>query len=166
MNVVYLSLGSNQGDRMQWIQKAIVLLNENCGPIIKMSSIYETAAWGLTEQPNFLNMVVELETTKAATELLTEIHHIEHLLGRQREVKWGQRTLDIDILLFNDEIIDLPGLSVPHPYLHQRLFTLKPLAEIAAGFVHPRLNKSIGELLLDTHDDLGVVKYVDNNHDK
>ena len=144
---------------MLWLQTAIELLEENCGPIIKKSSIYETAAWGITAQPDFLNMVIELETAHAPEELLNEIHHIENRLGRQRDVKWGQRTLDIDILLYNHEIIDIPGLTVPHPYLHQRLFTLKPLAEIAADYIHPKLHKSISDLLADCPDDLGVNKY-------
>src|SRR4051794_159862 len=98
MNKVYLSLGSNIGDRMLWLQKAMDAISETCGPIIKKSSVYETAAWGLNEQPDFLNMVVCLHTTKAPLDLLNAILAIEISLGRKREIKWGMRTIDIDIL--------------------------------------------------------------------
>ncbi len=159
MNVAYLSLGSNEGNRMQWMQKAMVLLTENCGRIIAQSSVYETAAWGVQDQSDFLNMVIELETKHTPEELLEEIHNIENQLGRQRNIKWGPRTLDIDILLFNEEIIKIPELTIPHPYLGQRLFTLKPLSEIAPGYIHPLLNKSVIEMLKECPDDLAVTRY-------
>jgi 2-amino-4-hydroxy-6-hydroxymethyldihydropteridine diphosphokinase len=159
MNNAWLSLGSNEGDRLQWIQQAIDLLFVNFGPIVKKSAIYETAAWGLTAQPDFLNMALQLQTGKAPAALLTEIHKIETTLGRQREVKWAQRTLDIDILLYNDEIIELPGLVIPHPFIQDRRFTLTPLAEIAPEYVHPKLNKTILQLLSECPDQLGVHKF-------
>jgi 2-amino-4-hydroxy-6-hydroxymethyldihydropteridine diphosphokinase len=156
MNITYLSLGSNEGNRMQWMQRAMDMLSENSGKIIKKSSVYETAAWGLGGQPDFLNMALEMETNQTPANLLTEIHGIEKLLGRQREIKWGQRTLDIDILLYNDEIIELPGLTIPHLYLQERRFTLMPLAEIAPDYIHPVLHKSIIQLLADCKDELEV----------
>ena len=143
---------------MLWLQKAIELLSTNCGAITKISSVYETAAWGINDQPDFLNMAVQLQTTQSPTELLAAILDIEILLGRQRTVKWGPRTLDIDILLFNNDVIETPGLTIPHPFLHQRLFTLLPLAEIAPAYLHPKLNKTITELLAGCTDKLDVHK--------
>ncbi len=158
MNEAYLSLGSNEGDRMQWLQRAMDLLAINCGTITKRSSVYETAAWGLTDQADFLNMAVEIQTTKTPTELLDAILDIETQLGRQRSVKWGPRTIDIDILLYNNSIIDTTKLIIPHPFLHQRLFTLLPLAEIAPKYLHPKLNKTVSELLAECPDELDVHK--------
>lgn len=160
--MIYLSLGSNEGNRISWLQQAQDLLARSCGNITKKSSIYETAAWGLTDQPNFLNMVVELETPKTPEELLTCILAIETRLGRQRSVKWGQRTLDIDILLYNDEIIDQPNLKVPHPFMQDRRFTLLPLAEIAPHLSHPVLKKTITGLLAECPDTLNVRTFIEN----
>lgn len=159
MNKVYLLLGSNDGDRLLWLQKAIEMLGSGGGTITGRSSVYETAAWGLEQQPAFLNMVVLLETDQTAPELLGSIQHIELLLGRQRDIKWGQRTLDIDILLYNSDIIDIPNLIIPHPYLHERRFTLIPLAELAADYMHPKLHKAISQLLAECPDPLDVHKY-------
>lgn len=160
MNTVYLSLGSNEGDRMQWLQKALMLLGDLDGKIVKVSSVSETAAWGITDQPDFLNMAIEYETEETAAELLAGINDIESQLGRQRDVKWGPRTLDIDILLFNDEVINTPDLIIPHPYLQERLFTLMPLAELAPDYIHPILHKSISDLLAACSTDLIVKKYI------
>lgn len=159
MNEAYLSLGSNEGDRVVWLQKALELLAATCGEIVKLSSVYETAAWGLGTQPDFLNMAVLIHTDKTPEELLHDIHHIETALGRQRNIKWGPRTLDIDILLYNHEIIETPELKVPHPFLHERLFTLIPLAEIAPGYIHPQLHLTISALLTTCPDRLEVHKY-------
>lgn len=158
MNRAYLSLGSNEGDRLQWLNKALDMLGEACGIIVKKSSVYETAAWGITEQAAFLNMAVLLHTPLTPTGLLESILQIETKLGRQRSVKWGPRTLDIDILLFNNEIINMPSLSVPHPFLQDRRFTLQPLAEIAPEYVHPMLHKTIAALLSECVDPLEVHK--------
>jgi len=160
MNEVYLSLGSNEGDRVMWLQKAIDLLNAVCGTITKKSSVYETAAWGINNQPDFLNMAVQLATDKKPTELLACILNVETQLGRQRTIKWGPRTLDIDVLLYNTEVIETPELTIPHSFLHQRLFTLLPLAEIAPEYIHPKLNKTITELLADCPDKLEVHKFL------
>lgn len=158
MNEVYLSLGSNEGDRMAWLEKAMALLSEKCGAIMKHSSVYETAAWGITDQQSFLNMAVLITTTQSPLELLTSIHDIEQTLGRQRTIKWGPRTLDIDILLFNHDTLDTPELKIPHPFLPERRFTLVPLAEIASSYIHPALFKTIQQLLDDCADKLDVVK--------
>ncbi len=162
MNNTYLLLGSNQGDRLSLLQQAITMLSEKCGAIIQRSSVYETAAWGITAQPAFLNMVVNLQTPLSPTELLKETQTIETTLGRQRDVKWGQRTLDIDILLYNQELIDLPELIIPHPFMQDRRFTLVPLAEIAPNYQHPKLHKTVSQLLSVCPDALHVIRYSDN----
>ena len=159
MNSTYLLLGSNDGDRMQLMRTAITMLERTCGQVTERSSVYQTAAWGITDQPAFLNMVVLLHTAKNPRELLAETKNIESVLGRQRDIKWGQRTLDIDILLFDQDLIELPDLVVPHPYLHLRRFTLVPLAEIAPLTMHPALQKTIAQLLEECPDQLGVTKY-------
>jgi 2-amino-4-hydroxy-6-hydroxymethyldihydropteridine diphosphokinase len=158
MNKVYLSLGSNEGNRQQWLERAIEAVELQCGKIMKRSAVYETAAWGIEDQPGFLNMVLEVSTTLTPPELLAAIQIIETELGRQRTVKWGQRTLDIDILLFNEEIIHDDYLSIPHPYMHERRFTLQPLSEIAPDLVHPVLKRTIDALLKDCPDPLEARK--------
>lgn len=161
MKEAYLTLGSNEGDRMMWFRKAIELLEAKCGNIVKKSSVYETSAWGIEDQADFLNMVVLLQTNKSPTELLMAILDIETQLGRQRSVKWGPRTLDIDILLYNNYILESAELVIPHPYLQERRFTLLPLAEIAPEYMHPKLNKTISELLEICPDKLDVHKFKD-----
>ncbi len=159
MNKVYLLLGSNEGNRLNWMQQAIEQLDLKCGKIVHRSAVYQTAAWGLNEQPDFLNMVVLLETSLQPLELLNDIHKIEQLLGRQREVKWGQRTLDIDILLFDDQVINLPELTIPHGFIQERRFTLIPLAELAPDLLHPVFQKTITTLLNECTDPLEVHFY-------
>jgi 2-amino-4-hydroxy-6-hydroxymethyldihydropteridine diphosphokinase len=156
MNEVYLSLGSNEGDRREMLRNAIEMLYSSCGQIVKQSSLYETAAWGLSEQPDFLNAAVLVQTELTPIEVLAATHAIEDALGRQRNIKWGQRTLDIDLLLYNDEIINFPDLAIPHPSLQDRRFVLVPLAEIAPEYCHPVLKKTIKELLQACNDPLEV----------
>ncbi len=158
VNTAYLSAGSNEGNRQEWLGKAISGIAATCGTITAQSSIYETAAWGLQDQPDFLNMALCIETGFCASELLLAIQKLENELGRIRTVKWGPRTVDIDILFFNNEIINTPNLSVPHPRLHERAFVLVPLAEIAPGFMHPVLHKTISGLLIGSPDTLEVRK--------
>jgi 2-amino-4-hydroxy-6-hydroxymethyldihydropteridine diphosphokinase len=157
MNMVYLLLGSNEGERLRHLKKALDLV-QGFGKIEKRSSVYETAAWGLETQPSFLNMVIKVSTELHPESVLQKIQQIEAHLGRQRTVKWGQRTLDIDILFFNDEIIDRENLKVPHPFLQERRFTLEPLNEIAGNKLHPVLRKTIADLLIICHDSLPVKK--------
>lgn len=149
-------MGSNDGNREEWLRKAIRAIEAAIGNVAQESAVYSTAAWGVTDQPDFLNMVVEVTTSFNAQELLQATQAIEIALGRQREIKWGPRTLDIDMLFFNSDVIRLPELTVPHPYLQERRFTLVPLAAIAPSFVHPLLGKTIGTLLTDCPDPLEV----------
>lgn len=158
MKRVYLLLGSNEGDREQWLRDAITQVATNCGTIIRMSSMYSTAAWGLEDQPDFLNMALAIDTRLSPTNLLVIIQEIEKDLGRQRLVKWGQRTLDIDILFYGNEIINHSDLKVPHPSLQDRRFALVPLSEIAPDFIHPVVNKTITALLDECLDTLEVHK--------
>jgi 2-amino-4-hydroxy-6-hydroxymethyldihydropteridine diphosphokinase len=131
---------------------------EECGALVRQSSIYQTAAWGIEAQPSFLNQALEIETLLNAEELLKAILVVEETLGRRRDIKYGPRIIDIDILLFNDEIIRSEGLTVPHPQMHARRFVLMPLKEIASNKMHPVLQKPIGELLEECPDTLAVQK--------
>jgi len=144
----YLSLGSNLGDREGQLREAIRLL-ESVGHVAAVSSFYETEPVEVTDQPWFLNCAVELETEKTPMELMQSLLKIEKQMGRERLQKKGPRTLDIDILLFGDKVIETPELTVPHPAMHERRFVLEPLAEIAPGARHPVLGKTIVEMLQD-----------------
>ncbi len=159
MNIAYLLLGTNEGNRMDWLQFGLQQIEQDCGKAVKLSSIYETAAWGKEDQPDFLNMVVCIHTVLSPHELLHKIQDIELKSGRQRVEKWGQRTLDVDILFFNDDVIEDRELSIPHPHLHERRFTLMPLQEIAPGYIHPGTGKSVSTLLEECVDNLPVSIY-------
>ena len=137
---------------------AFHLLEEHCGKIIKASSLYGSAPWGIRDQPAFINQAICLETNFSANELLKQILAIEKEMGRERLFKMGPRIIDIDILLFNDDMIDEPGLTVPHPLLAQRHFALEPLAEIAPSIIHPAFKKNIETLLNECNDPLNVYK--------
>ena len=158
MSKAYLMIGGNLGDRKENLQQAIILIRKSCGPLIKISSLYETAAWGLVDQPSFLNQALEISTSLSAIELLSSILSIEKDMGRTRTEKLGPRLIDIDILFFNDEVHDLPHLKIPHPELQNRRFVLTPLAEIAAQLQHPVLKKNIAQLLEECPDNLEVNK--------
>jgi 2-amino-4-hydroxy-6-hydroxymethyldihydropteridine diphosphokinase len=153
---VYLLLGSNEGDRISWFQKAMAELEQTVGNITAQSSLYETAAWGKEDQPDFLNMALCIETNLTPEALLQATQTIEQHMGRQRAIHWGQRTLDIDILFYGSEVVDIPNLKVPHPYIQDRRFALVPLHEIAPQLVHPALHKTIAELLATCPDTLEV----------
>jgi len=144
----YLSLGSNIGNRENHLYDAIARL-QSLGRVMAVSSLYETEPVEFTEQPWFLNCVVSLETAETPAQLLAGLLAIEQDLGRVRTQKKGPRTIDIDILLLGDVILDRPELTVPHPALHQRRFVLEPLAEIAPDVPHPILKKAIRRLLED-----------------
>lgn len=159
MNKTYLLTGGNMGDRKARLLEAKQLLNEHCGKITAQSSLYETAAWGKTDQPAFLNQALELTTTLNAKQLIRKILKLEKMMGRERKEKFGPRIIDIDILLFNDEVLDISFLKIPHPEMQNRRFALMPLNEIASKHIHPVLKKTIGQLLKDCPDKLEVKKY-------
>jgi 2-amino-4-hydroxy-6-hydroxymethyldihydropteridine diphosphokinase len=155
---VFLLLGSNLGNRNVFLHKAIECIEQNIAPVVKESAIYETQSWGKTDLPDYLNQVVMLQTTLQAQDVLQKVLKIEIEMGRKREEKWGSRIIDIDILFYGSDIINAPNLTVPHPQLHNRRFTLEPLGELAPDFIHPVLNKSILELKNSLKDDLIVKK--------
>ena len=144
-NLVYLSLGSNVGDRAAQLRDALTRLSA-AGRVVAGSSFYETEPVEFTEQPWFLNCVVALETSKTPQQLMDAILHIEQEMGRRRIQTKGPRSIDIDILLFGETIVDANELTIPHPAMHQRRFVLEPLAEIAPEVRHPVFKKTIGEL--------------------
>jgi 2-amino-4-hydroxy-6-hydroxymethyldihydropteridine diphosphokinase len=156
---IFLGLGGNLGTIKTNLQQAVALLEGAVGKLVSQSGIYETAAWGRTEQPNFLNQVLCFTTQRTPNEILALIQQIETDLGRTREEHWGARTIDIDILFYGQECIHTPTLSIPHPYIAQRLFVLAPLAEIAPNWLHPQLQKNVRELLLECKD-TSEVKYL------
>jgi 2-amino-4-hydroxy-6-hydroxymethyldihydropteridine diphosphokinase len=155
---VFLLLGSNLGDRKSFLQSAIDHIETDISPVLKKSSVYETQSWGKTDEPDYLNQVILLKTSLAPEILLQKILSIEKKLGRKRDVKWGSRIIDIDILFYDAAIISLPDLEIPHPELHKRMFTLEPLSEIAPDFVHPVLNKTIFQLKSKLISNLHVKK--------
>lgn len=156
MNRVYVSLGSNLGNRHKNLRTARNALEKKGLHIPACSSIYETEAWGLKEQSAFLNQVIELYTDQSAIQVLHICLETENEMGRQRKRKWGARLIDIDILYYENQIIDTPQLQVPHTRIPERRFVLVPLSELAPGFIHPILQKSQDTLLKACNDELAV----------
>ncbi len=161
LNQVYLSLGSNVGDRQANLGKAVERL-ERKGRVVSVSSFYETEPVEFTHQAWFLNCAVSVETAETPEQLMATILQIEQEMGRQRVQPKGPRTIDIDILLIGDKVIDSPELTVPHPAMHKRRFVLEPLAEIAPTVLHPILKKTILELLRVLPSGQTVRKYQGN----
>jgi len=157
--LAYLLLGSNIGDRAAHLRQAQAELAATAGEIVAFSAFYETAAWGLEDQPAFLNQALAIRTALDALALLAACLATEQQAGRERQQRWAARTLDVDILLYGDAIIQTPTLTVPHPALPGRRFALTPLAEIAPNLVHPQLGQTVAELLTTCPDPLAVVKW-------
>lgn len=154
----YLLTGSNLGNSIGFLEKAMQLINEQCGNITNASSYYKTAAWGFTDQPDFINQALCLVTSLEPEDLMKTLLRIELQLGRERNIKMGPRVIDIDILLIEGVIMNTDLLTVPHPHLSERKFALTPLKEIAASIVHPVEKKTVLQLLQDCKDSLDVQK--------
>lgn len=155
-NFAFILLGSNLGDRSANLEVARLKISRQIGEIVTTSSIYKTAAWGNTNQPDFYNQTIELNTVLSPGEVLTNTLAIEREMGRTRNEKWEPRIIDIDILFYGDLILNSRELTIPHPQIPHRRFTLLPLHEIASDFIHPSLNKSITQLLEECIDPLEV----------
>ena len=143
---IYIALGSNLGDRDKNLKDALVLLQEKGLQIISVSDFITTEPYGVTDQPDFLNAAAEVQTEKSPVELLSVLLQVEQEMGRKRLRRWGERNIDLDLLLYDDQIIDLPQLKVPHPDMQNRDFVLRPLSQIAPDAVHPVLRKTIAQL--------------------
>jgi len=156
MNTVYLLLGSNEGDRKSLFELAKTAISKQIGNITKCSSLYESEAWGVTDQALFLNCVLEVNSDLEAETILQKALLIEQELGRIRHERWRERTIDIDILYFNNNIINSETLTIPHPEIQNRRFTLVLLCEIIPQFIHPILQKTQLELLDNCEDGLKV----------
>jgi 2-amino-4-hydroxy-6-hydroxymethyldihydropteridine diphosphokinase len=156
----FLSLGANLGDRKAVLDSALHAISDVCGQLVSVSHVYETAPWGVIDQPLYLNIAILVQTNLNANLLLEKCQIIENSFGRERTERWGSRTLDIDILFYDDLVMDTEFLTVPHPRLAERKFVLVPLVEIAPDFVHPILGVSIVTLLDSCNDTLDVYKYL------
>ena len=157
MHIIHLALGTNLGNRTDNLHAAIESLPPSV-VVQQTSPIYETQPWGVTDQPAFLNMVLQGETHLFPQELLAYLKDLETKLGRTPTIRWGPRLIDMDILFYDDLVLRVPGLTIPHPHLHERSFVLVPLVDLAPDLVHPVLGSSI-RALLATLDATGVKVY-------
>jgi 2-amino-4-hydroxy-6-hydroxymethyldihydropteridine diphosphokinase len=155
----YLLLGSNMGNREAFLSKALTEIDTKIGKIIKKSKTYQTEPWGEKEQEDFLNIAVEIETKLKPKKILEKIQEIEKLLDREETYKWGPREIDIDILFYGEEMISEVDLTIPHPFIHERKFTLIPLSEIAPELYHPIMGANILDLLMECEDQSEVIEY-------
>ncbi|MCE5206973.1 MAG: 2-amino-4-hydroxy-6-hydroxymethyldihydropteridine diphosphokinase [Chloroflexi bacterium] len=162
MTKVYLSTGSNLGDRQSKLQVAINKLNDYAGiSVLRVSPVYETEPWGYLNQPRFLNQVVEIETEIAPVELVSVMKHLEKEMGRTPNFKNGPRVIDMDIVLYGSRIIEQEGITIPHPFFPERAFVLVPLADLIPDFIHPVLGKTIQQLMAEI-DCSGVTRYTES----
>ena len=159
MNEVYLQLGSNIGDRLGNLDQSIKIITERIGNVLEKSSVYESTPWGVENQRNFLNQVLFVKSNFDPYTILDLVLQIEKDMGRIRIEKWGERIIDIDILFIDDLIIESENLCIPHEFIAKRKFVLQPMCEIAPRFIHPKLNKTISQLLEECIDDEKVNVY-------
>lgn len=159
MNTVYLQLGSNLGEREKIISVSVLSISQSVGLVNASSQIYESTPWRVDGQDNYLNQILEVRTSLSARGVLESTRKIENDLGRVRIEKWGERLIDIDIIFFNNDIIETADLCIPHKHMHERNFVLIPLNEIAPMLIHPKYNKTVSELLNQSKDTEKVVEY-------
>lgn len=146
MSIVYIGIGSNLGDRLKNCMDALALIEKRGISVTSISSVYETEPWGVKDQPLFLNMAIEAETNLEPSRLLAVLKNIEQKIGREKSCRWGPRAIDLDILLFDDLIVNKDDLRIPHPLMHERYFVMRPLCEIAPDAEHPLLKMSVRQL--------------------
>ena len=156
---VWLHTGSNLGNRTQNLLSTLKKIESEIGEIIQLSALYETEAWGVEDQPDYLNQAIEIRTKLSPFQLLKAVKKIEQDLGRVRKTKWGSRVIDIDILFYADLVIDTENLKIPHPRIAQRNFVLIPVTELNPELIHPVFNKKIKLLLEESKDNCEVKKY-------
>jgi 2-amino-4-hydroxy-6-hydroxymethyldihydropteridine diphosphokinase len=156
MNELVLLIGGNMGDRFSYLEKCVSMISKELGEVIRLSSIYETAPWGSVNQQDYLNRAVLVKTNLSPIEVLNKCQLIENQLDRARSVRWGERTMDLDIIFYNDLIIQTKNLEVPHPRYHLRNFVLIPLNEIIPNKICPEFQISIAELKNKSKDQLIV----------
>tara|TARA_A100000164_G_scaffold219215_1_gene194561 strand:- start:722 stop:1207 length:486 start_codon:yes stop_codon:yes gene_type:complete len=159
MNEVYLQLGSNIGERLDNLNQSIKIITERIGNVLEKSSVYESTPWGVENQRNFLNQVIFVKSNFDPYTILDLVLQIEKDMGRIRIEKWGERIIDIDILFIDDFIIESENLCIPHEFIAKRKFVLQPMCEIAPDFIHPKLNKTISQLLEECIDEEKVNVY-------
>jgi len=155
---LYLLTGSNLGDREDFLRQARFGIAERVGVILQASGLYQTEPWGIRDQPDFLNQALLVTTGLSPFAVLDAVKKIEKTLGRMEVLRWGERIIDIDILFYEDLVLESPALTIPHPRLHERNFALAPLAEIAPDFRHPVFEKTVAVLLEECGDGLEVVR--------
>lgn len=159
LHLATISLGSNVGDRLAYLDGALRrLLEDRRNRLRKLSSLYETEPYGVTDQPWFFNRIIQVETPLEARGFFRCLQKIEASFRRVRTRKWGPRTLDLDLLFFDDLVIDEPDLKIPHPGVPHRRFVLEPLCEIAPGLIHPVLGRTVGDLLASLQDSSRVIR--------
>ena len=156
MGKCHLHLGSNQGDRKVQLARAIQMIEESIGPVLGSSAMYETDAWGNTDQEDFINIALEVEHYMTPNQLLKTVNKIEDQIGRVRLAKWGPRLIDIDIIFIEDIVVDTERLTIPHKLMHKRNFVLYPMVEIAPEFIHPVINERLSTILEDCEDETKV----------
>lgn len=160
---IYLHTGTNIGDRTANLRAVQHLIASRIGKITKLSSIYETEAWGLIDQPDFYNQALEVETSLLPDELLEQTKQIEQDMGRQKEIRWGKRLIDVDILFYGQEVIYSDKLTIPHAEMANRNFVLIPMMELDAELQHPILKKTIEEIYWESEDTLEVILLIEEN---
>ncbi len=158
MAIVYLALGTNQGNRIQNLRRALQRLAPAV-QLLRLSAVYETAPWGVADQPDFLNLALEGNTNLAPFALLTALKNIERDLGRQETIRYGPRVIDLDILLYDDLVLQTERLEIPHARMAERAFVLIPLCDLAPALVHPRLQRTMRELAAALPPDASVRKF-------
>jgi len=158
-HIVYIALGTNLGERESNLRAAVKSMPPDV-TVLDESRVYETPPWGYEDQPAFLNMVVKAETDLEPEALLGYLERLEVELGREQNFRWGPRLIDLDILFYDDLVLDTPPLVIPHPRLHERGFVLVPLADIASDVIHPVIGSNVGDLLAEI-DVQGIFRYGD-----